>query len=273
MQVPFFLVDAFVTREPFSGNPAGVCLVPGRMDKPWMQLLAAEINQAETAFLYPEKEEGFRLQWFTPKMEVALCGHATLASAHILWQEGILKKGEEARFHTQSGLLKARQKGDLIELDFPASKAVPCEKPKGLEQSLGTPILSLGKNGAYYLAELSSAEAVRQVKPDFKLIESALEEPLLGIAVTAASDDPAYDFVSRFFAPAAGIPEDPVTGSAHCSLGPFWQGRLGKKAFSAYQASQRGGALQVRCEGGRVYLGGKALTVFQGGLSQFEIEI
>jgi PhzF family phenazine biosynthesis protein len=269
MSIPFFQVDAFVTREPFSGNPAGVCIVPGRMDTPWMQLLAAEVNQAETAFLYAE-EDGFRLRWFTPKMEVALCGHATLASAHVLWQEGILKKGEEARFYTQSGLLKACQKGDLIELDFPARPAVPCEKPKGLEECLGTRVLSTGLTGTVYLAELASDQAVRKVKPDFKLMESFLNSQLHGVIITAASDDPAYDFVSRFFAPAAGIPEDPVTGSAHCCLGPFWESRLHKNTFSAYQASERGGALQVRCEGDRVYLGGKALTVIQGCLSQFE---
>lgn len=266
MNIPFFLVDAFVTREPFSGNPAGICLLPGRMDRPWMQLLAAEINQAETAFLYPQND-GFHLQWFTPKMEVALCGHGTLASAHILWQEGILKKGEEARFYTQSGLLKASQKGDLIELDFPAKPTVLCEKPKGLEECLGTKVLSLGLTGTLYLAELSSDQAVRNVKPDFKLMESFLNPQLHGVIITAASDDPAYDFVSRFFAPLAGIPEDPVTGSAHCCLGPFWQSHLHKNSFSAFQASQRSGALQVRCEGDRVFLGGKALTVIQGKLA------
>ena len=271
MGIPFFQVDAFVTREPFSGNPAGVCIVPGRMDTPWMQLLAAEVKQAETAFLYPEND-GFRLRWFTPKMEVALCGHATLASAHVLWQEGILKKGEEARFYTQSGLLKASQKEDLIVLDFPAKPAAPCEKPKGLEEALGATVVSLGHNGTAYLAELASDQAVREVKPDFKLLESFLTPELHGVIITAASEDPTYDFVSRFFAPKAGIPEDSVTGSVHCCLGPFWQGRLKKNTFSAYQASERGGILQVRCEGDRVFLGGKALTVIQGELSQFAEE-
>ncbi len=220
MNIPFFLVDAFVTREPFSGNPAGICLLPGRMDRPWMQLLAAEINQAETAFLYPQND-GFHLQWFTPKMEVALCGHGTLASAHILWQEGILKKGEEARFYTQSGLLKASQKGDLIELDFPAKPTVLCEKPKGLEECLGTKVLSLGLTGTLYLAELSSDQAVRNVKPDFKLMESFLNPQLHGVIITAASDDPAYDFVSRFFAPLAGHSRGPRDRFGSLLSGPF----------------------------------------------------
>jgi PhzF family phenazine biosynthesis protein len=265
MAIPFFQVDAFVTGQPFSGNPAGVCVLPGPMDEAWMQNLAREVNQAETAFLHPEKD-GYRLRWFTPVMEIALCGHATLASAHVLWQEGILKRGEEARFWTQSGLLKAGQKGDLIELDFPAKPAIPCEKVKGLEESLGAMVLSLGHNGTQYLAELSSDQAVRNVKPDFKLMESLLDRQLHSIIITAASDDPAYDFVSRFFAPLAGIPEDQVTGSAHCCLGPFWKDRLHKNNFSAYQASARGGVLQVRCEGDRIHLGGKAVTIIAGKL-------
>jgi len=264
VKIPFFQVDAFVTGQPFSGNPAGVCLLPEPRDEAWMQKAAMEVNQAETAFLHPEKD-GYRLRWFTPTMEIALCGHATLASAHVLWQEGIIKKKEEARFWTQSGLLTAVLQGDLILLNFPAMPAGPCEGVPGLEESLGAKVLSLGRTNAYYLAELSSAEVVRRVKPDFKLLESVLrDQKLLGVAVTAPSDDKAYDFVSRFFAPAAGIPEDPVTGSAHCCLGPFWEARLHQNTFSAYQASARGGALQVCCEGGRVYLGGKAVTVIRG---------
>lgn len=266
MTIPFFQVDAFVTDKPFSGNPAGVCVLPGPADEAWMQHLAREINQAETAFLHPEKD-GYRLRWFTPKMEIPLCGHATLASAHVLYGERILKKGQEAWFSTQSGLLKANLKGDLIELDFPATPAAPCEKDKGLEESLGAPVLSLSRYKSYYLAEMASDKAVRQVKPDFKLMESSLsQKQLVGVAVTAASDDPAYDFVSRFFGPVAGIPEDQVTGSAHCCLGPFWRERLGKNTFTAFQASARGGILSVRCEGDRVYLGGKAVTVTRGEL-------
>jgi PhzF family phenazine biosynthesis protein len=179
----------------------------------------------------------------------------------------LLEKGRKARFYTKSGLLKANQKGDLIELDFPATPAAPCEKDKGLEESLGGPVISLSRYKSYYLAELPSDKAVRQVKPDFKLMESALnQKQLVGVAVTAASDDPACDFVSRFFAPVAGILEDQVTGSAHCCLGPFWQNRLGKNTFTAFQASARGGILSVRCEGDRVYLGGKAVTVTRGEL-------
>lgn len=266
MSIPFFQVDAFVTEKPFSGNPAGVCLLPGPKEEVWMQGLAYEINQAETAFLYPEGD-GYRLRWFTPTLEVALCGHATLASAHALWAEGFLEKGKEARFFTKSGLLKASQKSDVIELDFPAGLAKPCGKPQGLEESMGVSVKALFENGTVYLAELSSASAVRQLKPDFQRMEGFLTPQLHGVIVTASSDEPAYDFVSRFFAPAAGVLEDPVTGSAHCSLGPFWKERLGKDRFLAYQASARGGILGVRCEGDRVHLGGQARTVVRGELA------
>ncbi len=266
MANPYFQVDAFVTEKPFSGNPAGVCVLPGPKDEAWMQALACEINQAETAFLHPEGD-GYRLRWFTPIVEIALCGHATLASAHALWSGGFLEGGREARFYTKSGLLKAVQRNGRIELDFPAKPAAPCGKPKGLEESLGVPVTSLGHNGTQYLAELSAAAAVRGLNPDFKKMESYLDERLHGIIVTAASDDPAYDFVSRFFAPLAGIPEDPVTGSAHCALTPFWHKRLGKDHFTAYQASARGGILHLRCEGNRVYLGGQARTVLKGELA------
>ena len=266
MGIPYFQVDAFVTGKPFSGNPAGVCLLPGPREEAWMQALAREVNQAETAFLHPEKD-GYRLRWFTPSVEIPLCGHATLASAHVLWQERILKPGEEARFWTQSGLLKAGQKDGFIELDFPAKPALPCERVQGLEESLGAPVLSLGHNGTQYLAELASAETVRNLKPDFKMMESFLDSQLHGVIVTAASDDREYDFISRFFAPLAGIPEDQVTGSAHCCLGPFWENRFHKSSLRAYQASARGGVIQVRCEGDRVYLGGKAVTVIRGNLT------
>ncbi len=265
MGAPFFQVDAFVTDKPFSGNPAGVCVLPGPVEEAWMQSLAMEINQAETAFLHPEGN-GYRLRWFTPRMEISLCGHGTLASAHVLWSEGFLGKGREALFHTKSGLLKAAQRDGRIEMDFPARPVEPCVKPPGFEESLGVPVLGLSQSGTAYLSELSSPAAVRGLKPDFKKMESYLDEQLHGVIVTAASDDPAYDFVSRFFAPTAGIPEDHVTGSAHCCLGPFWQKRLGKNNFTAFQASARGGILSVRCEGDRVYLGGKAVTVTRGEL-------
>ena len=266
MATPYFQVDAFVTEKPFSGNPAGVCVLPGPQDEAWMQALAQEINQAETAFLYPEAD-GYRLRWFTPIVEIALCGHATLASAHALWTEGFLEKGREARFFTKSGLLKASQKGGVIELDFPARLPKPCEKPQGLEESLGVPVKEVFENGVVYLAALSSASAVRQLNPDFQRMGGFLTPQLHGVIVTAPSDEPAYDFVSRFFAPAVGIPEDPVTGSAHCTLGPFWREKLGKDRFTAYQASPRGGILGVRCEGDRVHLGGQARTVLKGELA------
>ncbi len=232
-----------------------------------MQGLAREINQAETAFLYPEND-GYRLRWFSPVLEISLCGHATLASAHALWSGGFLEKGKEARFYTKSGPLKAALREGQVELDFPSRPAAPHEKVEGLEEALGTSIASLGRAGAYFMAEAASAEAVRRAQPDFKAMESLLKDrQMIGAGITAASDDPAYDFVSRFFGPIAGIPEDPVTGSAHCTFGPFWQKRLGKNSFKAYQASPRGGILSVRCEGDRVYLGGEARTVVRGELA------
>ena len=252
-------VDAF-TNKPFAGNPAAVCVMPAPREERWMQNVAREMNLSETAFLVPNGD-GFNLRWFTPSIEVALCGHATLASAHVLWQDGHLPQGVVARFHTKSGLLTAMQKDGWIEMDFPATANSPCEAPAGLVEALGLAPLYVGRNKFDYLVEAGSETILRAIQPD----HSALRKlPARGIIVTARGAD--YDFVSRFFAPGSGIDEDPVTGSAHCALGPYWAAKLGKSTFRAFQASARGGEVGVRVEGDRVILSGQAVTVLQGEL-------
>ena len=254
-------VDAFANR-PFAGNPAAVCILPTPRDDAWMQSVAREMNLAETAFLHPENE-GFRLRWFTPTVEVALCGHATLASAHVLWQDGHLAADRQARFHTQSGLLTADRRGDWIELDFPATPPAPAPAPAGLAAGLRAAPRWVGRSTFDYLVELDSEDAVRSVKPDLAALERIEAR---GVIVTSRATTAGYDFVSRFFAPRSGVPEDPVTGSAHCALAPFWSERLGRSEMTAYQASARGGVVRVRIAGDRVVLGGQAVTVLRGEL-------
>jgi PhzF family phenazine biosynthesis protein len=256
------VVDAFA-NQPFTGNPAAVCILNQPRDERWMQLVAREMNLSETAFLSPESD-AFRLRWFTPTVEVELCGHATLASAHALWESGRLRETEEARFQTRSGLLTARRQGDRIVLDFPAVNAQACEAPAGLVQAIGAPVRYTAKNAFDYLFELESEAAVRALHPDFERLAAVHAR---GVIVTSRSDDPAFDFVSRFFAPACGIPEDPVTGSAHCCLGPHWSARLGKMDLVGNQVSSRGGIVQVQVRGNRVHLGGHAVTIMRGELS------
>lgn len=257
-------VDAF-TNKPFSGNPAAVCIVTAPQDERWMQDVAQEMNLSETAFLL-EQEDGYNLRWFTPKVEVELCGHATLASAHVLWELGYLEPKFQARFHTASGLLTAERKtgssdGDWIVLDFPAEPEEPADAPPGLADALGVKPLYVGKNRFDYLVQIESEDSLRALEPDY----SALAQlPCRGIIVTCQSGVPNYDFVSRFFSPRSGILEDPVTGSSHCCLAPFWQARLAKDEFVAYQASPRGGVVRVRLADGRAYLGGQAVTVMRG---------
>ncbi|HEV2352138.1 MAG TPA: PhzF family phenazine biosynthesis protein [Terriglobia bacterium] len=261
MGVRITQVDAF-TDQPFRGNPAAVCILPAAGDESWMRQVAREMNLSETAFLFPQ-QDGFNLRWFTPAVEVALCGHATLASAHVLWEEGHLSPMQEARFYTQSGLLTAKRRGDWIELNFPAVIEKPAPPPDGLADALGTKLGYVGKNKFDYIVELDSAEAVRELQPDFSALRKL---GVRGVIVTSRSDSAEYDFISRFFAPGSGIDEDPVTGSAHACLGPFWGARLGKTDFIAYQASARGGIVRVRLEDGRVILSGKAVTVLRGEL-------
>ncbi|HEU4402231.1 MAG TPA: PhzF family phenazine biosynthesis protein [Candidatus Polarisedimenticolia bacterium] len=251
-------VDAF-TSKPFSGNPAAVCILPEPRDDSWMQDVAREMNLAETAFLR-RRQDGFDLRWFTPAVEVDLCGHATLASAHVLWESGELAATEPARFHTRSGLLTARRQGDWIEMNFPALRDEPAPAPPGLAEALGVPFLYVGKSRFDYVVEMEGEQAVRGLRPDFGRLRSA---GVRGVIVTGRSDDPGFDFVSRFFAPGVGVDEDPVTGSAHCVLAPFWSRRLGKSSFLARQLSARGGVIRVRLEGDRVHLGGQAVTVLR----------
>ena len=254
-------VDAF-TAKPFAGNPAAVCLLPGPRDDQWRQDVAREMNLSETAFLQ-RRDDGFDLRWFTPTTEVDLCGHATLASAHVLWEEGLLQPAEQARFHTRSGLLTARRAGAWIEMDFPAEPASPAEPPADLARALGVRSVYVGRSRVDYLVEVASEDEVRGLRPDMALLATV---PIRGIIVTARAATPGYDFVSRFFGPQVGVPEDPVTGSAHCCLGPFWAERLGKTEMVGYQASARGGVVRVRLAGPRVILGGQAVTVLKGEL-------
>lgn len=260
-----YQVDAF-TEKPFSGNPAGVCVLNEKLDEKIMQNIAREINLSETAFLVKSNEEydlRYDLRWFTPEGEIDLCGHATLASAHILWEKGFLKNDQEARFSTKSGLLTAIMNNGWIELNFPALPEEKTEPPAGLLESLGVEATYVGKNIFDYLIEVESEETVRTMKPDFVKLSKV---PARGVIVTARSRTGEYDFVSRFFAPEIGIWEDPVTGSAHCCLGPYWQKRLNKDEFIAYQASERGGVLKVKVAGERVLISGKAVMVLEGEL-------
>jgi len=259
MAVPVFSVDAF-SDAPFTGNPAAVCLLDRPRPEEWLRNVAREMYLSETAFLLPAGD-GFSLRWFTPAVEVDLCGHATLASAHILWERRLLPLDNEARFLTKSGLLTAREREGWIELNFPAEPANPVASSFNLEEILGVPAFLVGRNRMDYLVEVADEAAVRGLKPDMSLL-SSLE--CRGVIVTSRSSTKEVDFVSRFFAPRAGIPEDPVTGSAHCCLGPYWGKRLGKTAMTAYQASERGGIVKVELMGERVLLSGKAVTILAG---------
>jgi len=255
-------VDAFTDR-PFAGNPAAVCVLPAPRPDAWMRSVAREMNLSETAFLV-RGDDGFSLRWFTPAVEVDLCGHATLASAHVLWEDGHLSAGAEARFHTRSGLLTARPRGAWIEMDFPATPEQAAAPPAGLLEALGVEALYVGRNEFDYLVEVASETAVREARPNFSALAKVEAR---GIIVTAPASTAGFDFVSRFFAPAVGIDEDPVTGSAHCCLGPYWSRRLGRTEFTALQTSARGGVVRVAVVAGeRVMLGGQAVTVLRGEL-------
>ncbi|MGH7501121.1 MAG: PhzF family phenazine biosynthesis protein [Longimicrobiales bacterium] len=268
MRQPIYQVDAF-TAIPFAGNPAGVCVLAEERPDRWLQSVAREMNLSETAFLHRRTDGGdrahaFDLRWFTPDVEVDLCGHATLASAHILWEQGILEQGSEARFHTRSGLLSARRAEDWIVMDFPSLAPEPASPPPGLLEALGVArAAAVAKSRFDYLVELDSAEAVRRIVPDHAGLRRVEAR---GIIVTARSDRSGYDIESRFFAPAVGVNEDPVTGSAHCALAPWWASRLRRNELVAWQASARGGTVRLRLEEDRVVLQGQAVTVLEGEL-------
>lgn len=262
MPQPVVQVDAFTDR-PYAGNPAAVCIMNGTADEGWMRNVAAEMNLSETAFLHPHAD-GWSLRWFTPEVEVDLCGHATLASAHVLWQDGHLPEDAEARFHTRSGLLASRRRGEWIVMDFPAKPEQATEAPEGLERALGVSPKYVGRSQFDLLVEVNSEAVVRALKPDLGLLATV---DVRGVIVTARAADGRFDFVSRFFAPRVGVNEDPVTGSAHCVLAPFWAARLGKDEMAGFQASRRGGVVRVRLAGDRVELAGQAVTVLRGELA------
>jgi predicted PhzF superfamily epimerase YddE/YHI9 len=261
MAVRFTQVDAF-TAIPFTGNPAAVVVLGEPREDLWMQAVAREMNLSETAFLVWESD-AFRLRWFTPAVEVSLCGHATLASAHVLWEDGFVPDRRPLRFLTRSGLLGAVRHGEWVELDFPARPEQPVEAPAGLAAALGAAPRYVGRNVDDLVVLLDDEASVRGLRPSFSAL---LGLRVRGVTVTAPATTPGYDFVSRFFAPAVGVDEDPVTGSAHCCLAPFWRQRLGKDEMVGYQASPRGGVVRVRVAGERVILGGQAVTVARGEL-------
>jgi PhzF family phenazine biosynthesis protein len=282
MSQPIAVVDAF-TAEPYRGNPAGICVLPAAAphewtDK-WMQSVAIEMNHAETAFLIQRgigTQDGYDLRWFTPGGEVDLCGHATLASAHYLWETGALAANKQARFHTRSGLLTADRLvvdgTPWIELDFPAEPASPAAAPEGLAAMLGAEPVWVGRNRLDYLVELRDESTVRALRPDLKQVAALSgKEDARGIIVTAAGTNGKADIVSRCFYPHFHIDEDPVTGSAHCGLAPYWIPRLGKQEIVAHQASARGGWLHLRLARDRVKLRGQAVTTLRGELAHADL--
>ena len=256
----FTQVDAFADK-PFVGNPAAVLLLPQPRDASWMQLVAREMNLSETAFVV-KRDRGYDLRWFTPTVEMELCGHATLASAHVLWEQGHLARNETATFHTMSGELKASKKGNWIEMNFPAAPVTADSSVKlDLEAALGATTRYVGRSSFDHLVEVGSEGLVRALNPDLAMIRRL---PVRGLIVTSRASSSEYDFVSRFFGPAVGIDEDPATGSAHCTLGPYWRDRLGRDDLLGYQASARGAFIRTRCEGDRVLISGQAVTVMRG---------
>jgi PhzF family phenazine biosynthesis protein len=254
-------VDAFTDRA-FAGNPAAVCWLDAEAPDDWRQSVAAEMNLSETAFVL-RQGGAYGLRWFTPQVEVALCGHATLAAAHTLWTEGRHSAAEPIRFHTQSGVLTCVRHDGMIEMDFPATPAEPGPPPEGLLDALGTPAIHIGKTRFDYLVVVDDPARLRALAPDFAALRRV---DTRGVIVTCRSDDARFDFISRFFCPAVGIDEDPVTGSAHCCLGPYWATVLDKTSLTAYQASRRGGVVRVHVVRDRVVLGGQAVTVLRSEL-------
>lgn len=261
MAITIYQVDAFTDR-PFLGNPAAVCVLSEPKADEWMQLVSREMSLPETAFIFRQGDV-FNLRWFTPTMEVDLCGHATLACSHILWEQGYLNKDEEARFVTKSGLLTARLDGKWIQLNFPSEPAVESIIPEYIIRGLKVSPKFAGQNRLGYIIEVETEDIVRKLQPDFNSLK---QMDIRGVIVTSVSSTGEYDFVSRFFAPGAGVDEDPVTGSAHCCLGPYWQQRFDKSELIGFQASSRGGLVKVKVVNDRVVLSGMAITVLKGEL-------
>jgi PhzF family phenazine biosynthesis protein len=266
-KMKIFQVDSF-TDEPFKGNPAGVCLLDRERPDSWLQSVAMEMNLSETAFLL-ESDTSFNLRWFTPKTEVSLCGHGTLASAHVLWEEGIVDGEAPAVFDTQSGRLICKLASQWIQMEFPARSVEPTAIPSGLVESLGLEGREVqvskyeGSGESLYLVEVGSAKMLQSLAPDFARLTDEVRSP---VAVTSGSESADFDFESRFFAPTLGIEEDPVTGSAHCYLAPYWSERLKRRALTGYQRSNRGGVVKCELRGGGVVIAGKAVTVLKGDL-------
>ncbi|MBP1748676.1 MAG: yddE [Deltaproteobacteria bacterium] len=255
----FFHVDSYTSR-PFGGNPAGVCILTHPKVDSWMLNVAAEMNLSETAFII-RSANGYNLRWFTPKIEVELCGHGTLASAHIIWQEGLAREDEAILFQTKSGTLSCRRREASIAMDFPLLPEHQIDPPERLARSLGISPVYVGARGQDILVDVGSEEAVKEIRPDYSLM---LELPIRGVIVTGRAGGQEFDFVSRFFAPRVGINEDPATGWAHCCLASYWSKRLMKNDLVARQVSERGGVIGMRIQGGRVELSGEAITVMKG---------
>lgn len=255
MRLPIYQIDAFAARA-FAGNPAAVIVLKAWLPDTLMQAIAIENNLAETAFLVHEPE-GWRIRWFTPELEIDLCGHATLASAFVVFNE-LKAPGDCLRFNSMSGPLSVEKAGEMLVLDFPSRPPVPCEAPNGLFEALGMSARPISKARDHFVVMDSEAE-IAALRPDFAALDNV---DSFGVIVTAPGET--VDFVSRFFTPAAGIPEDPVTGSAHCTLIPYWAERLGKTRLTARQISRRGGDLACEHCGDRVRIGGRAVKVLQG---------
>jgi PhzF family phenazine biosynthesis protein len=261
--IPTYHVDAFAER-PFEGNPAAVCLTDESKPAEWMQAVAAEMNLSATAFVR-RVQDGFELRWFTGRSELQLCGHGTLSAAHILWATGNVANGERIRFETKSGMLTCEQSGGFIELDFPSIPVTPEQSPAGLIDAIGIEPSFSGRTKFDRLLLFDSEDAIRRMKPDFEALATIPDTR--GVIVTSLSNNDRFDFVSRFFAPSVGLNEDPVTGSAHCALAPFWSTRVSKSVMTGFQASRRGGTVRVTLKADRVVLGGTAITVMEGNLS------
>lgn len=261
MRIPLYQVDAF-TDEMFKGNPAAVCLLMKPRETSWMQSVAREMNLSETAFV-SQRKDGFNLRWFTPQAEVDLCGHATLSAAHVIWEAGVIPAEREIHFHTLSGWLAATMDRGWIELDFPSARPTVADVPEEYIKALGAEPEFCFRSGDKWLLEFPDESDIYEIKPDFVALRQYSGR---GLIITARSEKPGIDFISRYFAPWIGVDEDPVTGSSHTILGPYWGEKLHKDHMIAFQASERGGVLRIHVSGERTYIAGQAVTVFSGEL-------